>query len=212
MLKKLSVYKNSLPILWSVKTQKRIMFTCFEILISISEFIQHLLRAILCHTCACVCALSRVWLFAIPWTVANQALLSLGFPRQKYWSILGVFWSCHFLLQWIFLTQGLNPHLLASPALQVDSLPTEPPKKPSLMSHTELNPQRKRNEQILLMSWRKFTVYWTGGQIQLTEIRSVGSDARVYMGNTRQRCQPKIWLLSSKMMEVAPALTLSQNM
>ena len=25
---------------------------------------------------------------AIPWTVAHQALLSTGFPRQDYWSVL----------------------------------------------------------------------------------------------------------------------------
>ena len=31
-------------------------------------------------------SLSRVRLFAIPWTVAYQALLSMGFSRQKYWS------------------------------------------------------------------------------------------------------------------------------
>ena len=30
--------------------------------------------------------LSRVQLFAIPWTVAYQALLSMGFSRQEYWS------------------------------------------------------------------------------------------------------------------------------
>ena len=30
--------------------------------------------------------LSRVWLFAAPWSVACQAPLSLGFPRQEYWS------------------------------------------------------------------------------------------------------------------------------
>ena len=30
--------------------------------------------------------LSRVRLFAIPWTVAHQALLSMGFSRQEYWS------------------------------------------------------------------------------------------------------------------------------
>ena len=29
---------------------------------------------------------SRVWLFVIPWTVAYQAPLSVGFPRQEYWS------------------------------------------------------------------------------------------------------------------------------
>ena len=41
-----------------------------------------------------------------PWTVAHQAPLSMGFSRQQYWSEL------HFILQGIFLTQGLNPCLL----------------------------------------------------------------------------------------------------
>ena len=31
-------------------------------------------------------SLSRVWLFASPWTVACQAPLSMGFSRQEYWS------------------------------------------------------------------------------------------------------------------------------
>ena len=33
-------------------------------------------------------SLSLVWLFAIPWTVAYQATLSMGFSRQEYWSWL----------------------------------------------------------------------------------------------------------------------------
>ena len=31
-------------------------------------------------------SLSRVWLFAAPWTIARQAPLSVGFSRQEYWS------------------------------------------------------------------------------------------------------------------------------
>ena len=31
-------------------------------------------------------SLSRVQLFAMPWTVAYQAPLSMGFSRQEYWS------------------------------------------------------------------------------------------------------------------------------
>ena len=31
-------------------------------------------------------SLSRVRLFATPWTVAYQASPSMGFPRQEYWS------------------------------------------------------------------------------------------------------------------------------
>ena len=50
-------------------------------------------------TALCVQVLSRVRLFATPWTVAHRAPLSTGFSRQEYWS------GCHFLLQGIFLTQ-----------------------------------------------------------------------------------------------------------
>ena len=48
-------------------------------------------------------SLSRVRLFATPWTVAYQTPLSMGFSKQQYWSGL------LFLLQGIF--QGLNPGL-----------------------------------------------------------------------------------------------------
>ena len=49
--------------------------------------------------------LSRVRLFAAPWTVAYQASPSMGFPGKN----TGV--GSHFLLQGIFLTQGSNPGL-----------------------------------------------------------------------------------------------------
>ena len=44
--------------------------------------------------------------FATPWAVACQAPLSMGFPRQKYWSGLS------FPPPGIFLTKELNPRLL----------------------------------------------------------------------------------------------------
>ena len=49
-------------------------------------------RVILCvcvgvPSVTCVCVLSRVWLFATPWTVARQAL-PMEFSRQAYWSEL----------------------------------------------------------------------------------------------------------------------------
>ena len=34
----------------------------------------------------CVCVLSRIQLFATPWTVAHQAPLSTEFSRQEHWS------------------------------------------------------------------------------------------------------------------------------
>ena len=38
------------------------------------------------YTCVYVCVLSRVQLFAAPWTVAHQAPLAMAFSRQEYWS------------------------------------------------------------------------------------------------------------------------------
>ena len=38
-------------------------------------------------SCACMLShFSHVWLFVTPWTVACQALLSMGFSRQEYWN------------------------------------------------------------------------------------------------------------------------------
>ena len=60
-------------------------------------------------------SLSRVQLFAVPWTVAHQALLPLEFSRQEY---LG---GVPFLLQGIFQTQGSNSLLLHLLHWQADS-------------------------------------------------------------------------------------------
>ena len=38
--------------------------------------------------CVCVCVLYYVQLFETLWTVAYQAPLSMGFPRQEYWNEL----------------------------------------------------------------------------------------------------------------------------
>ena len=60
---------------------------------------------------------------ASPWAVAHQALLSMGFPRQEYWSGLS------------FPTPGDHPHLRikpmssASPALAGRFFTTQPPGK-----------------------------------------------------------------------------------
>ena len=38
------------------------------------------------YVLVCAQSLCRVRLFVSPWTVARQAPLSMGFPRQEYWS------------------------------------------------------------------------------------------------------------------------------
>ena len=64
-------------------------------------------------------SLSRVRLFATPWTVAYQAPLSMGFSRQE-WILENM--GCHFLLQGIFPTQGSN---LGFPALKANALTSD---------------------------------------------------------------------------------------
>ena len=86
--------------------------TCRRRLRSSVFFLQLIMLHILCAQ-----LLSCVRLFVTPWTVALQAPLSMNFPGKN----TGV--GCHFLLQGIFLTQGLNPCLLCLLHWQVDSLP-----------------------------------------------------------------------------------------
>ena len=65
--------------------------------------------------------LSRVQLFATPWTVAYPAPLSMGFPKQEYWSGL----PCP--------SPGDLPDPRIEPTfpvLQMDSFPAEPLRKP----------------------------------------------------------------------------------
>ena len=66
-------------------------------------------------------SLSHVQLFATPWTVAYQAPPSMGFSRQAYWSGLP------FPSPGDLPDPGIEPR---SPALQVDTLTSEPPGKP----------------------------------------------------------------------------------
>ena len=98
------------------------------------------LSYVLGGVCVCVCvisvvsnisvsvcySLSRVRFFVTPWTVAHQAPLSMGFPRQEYWNELS------FLSPGDLPDTGVKP---GSPALQVDSLPSEPPGKPPVVSN-----------------------------------------------------------------------------
>ena len=68
--------------------------------------------------------LSRVRLFATPWTEKPGRLQSMGFSRQEYWSGLP------------FPSPGDLPDLgiePGSPALEADTLPTEPPGKPPIL-------------------------------------------------------------------------------
>ena len=63
---------------------------------------------------------SHVRLFVTPWMVTYHAPLSMGFSRQEYWSELP------FPSPACLPDPGIEP---GSPALQADTLPSEPPGK-----------------------------------------------------------------------------------
>ena len=76
------------------------------------------------HVVCVLSCFSRFWLFATLWIVSRHAPLSMGFSRQEYWSRL----PCP--PPGDLLHPGIEPTSPASPDLQADSLPTEPPGKP----------------------------------------------------------------------------------
>ena len=119
-------------------------------------------------------SLRHVQLFATPWTVARQAPLSMGFSRQKYWSGL------HFLLQGIFLTQGLNPHLLHLLHWWVDSSPLSHLgssfTQPRLIFTPKLFPQDGFRVQVCPLSKQSKTKW------ALFFLRPAGPQERVTLG------------------------------
>ena len=66
----------------------------------------------------CAQSLNHVKLSATPWTVPYQALLSMGFPRQEYWSGLPL------PSPWDLPDPGIEP---MSPALAGGFFTLEPP-------------------------------------------------------------------------------------
>ena len=78
------------------------------------------------HVALQLSCFSHIQFFATLWTVASQALLSMGFSRQEHWSGF----PCPPPGDRPNL--GIEPMSPVSPAVQVNSLPTELPGKPLL--------------------------------------------------------------------------------
>ena len=96
-------------------------------------------------------SLSRVRLFATPWTVAYQAPPSMGFSRQECWSGLP------FPSPGDLPDPGIEPR---SPALKADALLSEPPGKPRFLTSTELQDnifERSPAHQQKI----RLKIYWT---------------------------------------------------
>ena len=83
-------------------------------------------------------SLSRVRLFATPWTVAYQASPFMGLFRQEYWSELP------FLSPEDLLDPGIEP---GSP-MWAAALPSEPPGKPGIKSGLSAMKARSPNHWV----------------------------------------------------------------
>ena len=85
------------------------MFKNFQWLpVSLSEKANPFVMA---YVLCCAKMLSRVWLFATPWSVDRQGPLSMGFSRQEYWSGLP------YPPPGNLPDPGIEPTALTSPAL-----------------------------------------------------------------------------------------------
>ena len=102
-------------------------------------------------------SLSLIWLFATPWTVAHQAPPSMGFSRQEYWGGLP------FPPPRDLPNPGMEPR---SPALQADTLTSEPPGKPKSHYYIEENnwmfkPARDFGAPLTESLWMSHTFFRT---------------------------------------------------
>ena len=114
------------------------------------------------HICICIlltsmCAelLSHVWLFAAPWTLAWQPLLSMEFSRQEYWS--------HFLVSTFYSrglpNPGMKPAYLMCPALTAGFFTTVPLRKSKYVYLIEIRAEwsMSLNENTSKAEWHLIT-------------------------------------------------------
>ena len=104
--------------------------------------------------CACACAwsVSHVTLFVTPYTAARQAPLSLGFPKQEYWSGLP------FPPPGNLPNPGIKPTSLAPPALAGGFFTSAPPRKPIF------SVDRSQTSQTSCKRW-KYALSKTRGEV-----------------------------------------------
>ena len=91
-------------------------------------------------------SLSCVRLFATPWTAAYQAPPSIAFSRQEYWSGLP------FPSPGDLPNPGIEPGF---PALQADSLPSEPPVPEAMLNMCSFLTYYHQMRWILLYSFNR---------------------------------------------------------
>ena len=108
-------------------------------------FLNNTWRQICSSRYAYACLLSRVRLLVIPWTVARQAPLSVGFSRQESWGGLP------FPPPGDPPNPGMEPPSLWSPALAEGVFSTVPPGKPCSLRQTK-SKQARGGHNILFLT------------------------------------------------------------
>ena len=128
---------------------------------------------------------------ANPWTVAWQALLSMGFSRQEFWNGLPLPFPRN------LLDPGIEP---GSPALQVDSLPTELWGK--LLK--EVSPEYSLEG--LMLSWSSNTLAPDAKNWLTGKDPDVGKDWRQEKGTTEDKMVECYHQLNGHEFEQAPGV------
>ena len=117
---------------------------------------------LLIMTLLCAYSLIRVQLFVIQWIVASQVSCPWGFSRQEYWS------GQPFPSPGYLPNPGIKPR---SPALQADSLLSEPPGKPkdigmdSLSLLQEIVLTQESNQGLLHCRWILYQLSYQGSPV-----------------------------------------------
>ena len=128
---------------------------------------------------------SSILAWRIPWTEEPGKLLPMEFSRQEYWS--GLPFSSPKDLP--------DPETkLGSPALQPDSLPSEPPRKPKNTGEGRLSllqdsfPTQELNQGLLHCSQILYQLSYQGTDMHLKELRCRHNLGSVQFSSVAQSC------------------------
>ena len=127
-------------------------------------------------------SLSHVWIFATPWTVADQAPQSIEFSRQEYWS------GVPFPSPGDLPGPGIEP---VSLTLWADTLPSEPPGKPlweNGVSNVDLlECFRVYMTSLMQVNIVRGNINWKSGYLQIKNIQWTHRNSKERNSSIKQK-------------------------